>query len=158
MLQIILDNYDWYPEGTKRYAFLKVPPFQNINYIIQRLLEIYVFRNMICDTNREITDISDMRENWLYRRNWWKFFYFTDGTREIVEMSKPLWYILKRYNLFIDSKTILFIVKTRNMVVLNEVITERDVITMTNYHVYLENILIQYLPIEIIYYICDFIY
>ena len=49
-------------------------------------------------------------------------------------------------------------VKTRNSMVLNERITNDNMAQMINYHKLLGNILIQHLPIEMIYHICNFIY
>lgn len=153
MYQLILDNNSWYPKNTKRYMVVRINKDENLNEVVYRLINMYIFKEyekyLLPRCNSSF---------WIYQRNWWNFFYFVTDTNCIIkEMSKPLWYVIKKYNLGVTN-TIELEVKTRNANVLNERITRDEFVNMNNYHKIVSDILIQHLPKEMIYHICDYVY
>lgn len=155
MYQLILDNIDWKPPDTQRYIVVQMSHRDNLNHVIYKLINMYIF-----DKYNKLDCKLLPREYdkfWISQRNWWNFFYFVSPNREIIfETSKPLWYIVRKYN--ITPSSIDLRVKTRNSIFLNDRIMPEDLINMTNYHTVLDDVLYPYIPVELIYYICDYIY
>ena len=155
MYQLILDNIDWKPPDTQRYIVVQMSHRDNLNRVIHKLINMYIFdkyNKLDCKLLPREYD-----QFWISQRNWWKFFYFVSPNHNIIlETSKPFWYIVRKYN--INSNSIDLRVKTRKGIFLNERIMPEDLINMTNYHTILEDILDPYIPVELVYYICDYIY
>ena len=153
--QFILDNTNWHPRGTQRYLVLTIPRDENLNFVIHRLINIYIFTKYGRDIDNYDLLPRETDNFWLYQRNWWNFFYFLHERVYITDTSKPIWYIMKKYNISPEIPTLT--VRTRNSKILNERITRDDMANMTNYHKLLDEIFF-YLPSELTCYICDFIY
>ena len=145
MFQIVVDNINWRPYGSKRYLVLQLNEDSNLNNIISILLEKYLYN-------------SYSSENlFIHNRNWWGFFYFVSYNNTIIkENNKPLWLIEKKYNLK-QGNTIDLLVKTNSPILLVNKIKKSDRINMINYHRILP-IIFKNIPREIIYNICNYVY
>ena len=144
MFQIVLDNINWRPFGSKRYLVLQSKEDSNLNDIIKILLDKYIYRSY------------SSNNSFIRNRNWWSFFYFVSNNNEIIiENNKPLWFIEKKYKLEQDN-TIDLLVKTNSPIILANKIKKSDQINMINYHRILP-IIFKNIPCEIIYNICDYV-